>query len=113
MKVLVCGSRSITDFATVVTVLHQAPFDYTEIIHGGAIGVDRLAEQIAKTSQIPTKVYLPDWNTHGKSAGIKRNIEMVEACDAVIAIWDGKSKGTKFTIDYAKKKGKEVFIKQI
>jgi len=113
MKVLICGSRDIKDELIVFSAIHAAPFNYDLIIHGGAVGVDSLAERLAKNSNIPTKIYYPDWKTHGKKAGVLRNIEMVNAADAVIAIWDGKSRGTKSTIDYTNKVGKPLYIKQI
>lgn len=110
LKVLVCGSRSITDRSAVAYAMHNAPLSYAEILHGGARGVDLSADWIAKNSNIPVRIFLPDWQEHGKAAGIIRNREMVEEADAVIAVWDGKSRGTKYTIDYAKEQGKPVYI---
>lgn len=106
MKVLICGSRGINP--DIEDVVNRAGFEVTEVITGGARGVDKAAELWAKSKGIPCTVYLPDWDQFGKSAGMRRNIEMVLAADAVIAVWDMQSKGTKHSIDYAKKIGKEV-----
>ena len=112
-KVLVCGSRGITDRFWVTYAMSKAPLDYDLIIHGGARGVDSLAGEVAQNSGIPVKVVKPDWNKHGKKAGILRNKEMVDEADAVIAIWDGKSRGTKHSIDYAHSKGKPVYVTKV
>ena len=96
MKVLVSGSRNLS-----IPIDKYMPPDTTEIISGGAFGIDRCAEEYAKKHNIPIKIIRPDYKTHGKFAPLVRNREMVDMADLVIAIWDGKSRGTKFTIDYA------------
>ena len=70
---------------------------------GGANGADKLGEKFAKDNNIETEIYLPDWNKFGKKAGYIRNKLIIENCDEVIAFWNGKSAGTKITIDIAKK----------
>lgn len=112
MKVLVCGSRNIDSFSLVQKAIVESGFEVTEIISGGAKGVDALAEQYARTYEIPTQIFKPDWKKFGKKAGILRNAEMVKIADAVIAIWDGQSKGTKSSIDFTKKAAKPLFIYQ-
>lgn len=67
------------------------------------MGADKLAEKYAKHYDIPTKIFLPDWNQFGKSAWYIRNKLIVENADIVIAFYDGASKGTKLTIDLVKK----------
>jgi len=94
MKILVCGSRNITDFQTVFEAISDSQFDVTEIISGGAKGIDSLAEKYAEQTATLIQVFKSDWNKFGKRAGLIRNTQMVDACDAVIAVWDGKSKGT-------------------
>ena len=69
------------------------------LITGGAIGIDQIAEQWALENGIPTIIHIPDWNKYGKSAGIIRNKLIADDCDQCLAFWDGKSKGTKNTID--------------
>jgi hypothetical protein len=59
---------------------------------------------------IPVTVIKPQWNIHGLAAGPIRNQEMVRLGDAVIAVWDGKSRGTASTISYAKVSGKPTRI---
>lgn len=110
MKVLICGSRTVTFLSVISRAIRESGFVVTEIISGGAQGADKLAERYAELGNIPTQIFKPDWILHGKKAGILRNLEMVKVADAVIAIWDGKSKGTKSTIEFAKRENKPLYI---
>lgn len=83
------------------------------IVSGGAKGADALGEQYAKENGFKIERYLADWDKYGKSAGPRRNKQMAEICDYVICFWDGKSRGTKSMIEYAKKRGKPIKIKII
>lgn len=74
------------------------------IIHGGAVGIDAIIDKCAKAEGgIEVEVYRPDYIDYGRNAPIKRNIEMLERADKAIALWNGKSSGTRFVIDYCKK----------
>lgn len=73
------------------------------IISGGAKGVDTLAEQFAKEFNLKNEIFEADWERFGRSAGPRRNEEMVKVADGVIAFWDYKSKGTKTTITFSEK----------
>lgn len=81
-------------------------WDCLEIVSGGAKGADTLASLYAEERELALTVFLPDWDQHGRSAGFKRNVQIVDYCDYLIAFWDGKSKGTKHSIDLATKAGK-------
>ena len=106
MKIAVIGSRSIKN----ADISQYIPREATEIITGGAIGVDKLAEREARLRNIPLTVFKPDYETHGKSAPLVRNKLIAENCDMLIAFWDGSSRGTVFTWRYADKLGKPVKI---
>lgn len=110
MKVLICGSRTISDSAVVLKAVAQSGIRPTHIISGGARGVDRLASQYAASHGIEFTEYLADWNKYGKRAGFVRNYVMVKAAEAVIAVWDGTSRGTKHSIEYARSCGKWVYV---
>jgi hypothetical protein len=104
MKLAVVGSRDFSDYELLkskLDIIHKTQI-ITLIISGGAQGADSLAEKWAKENNVKTSIFYPDWNQFGKSAGYKRNVEIVKNADAVIAFWDGTSKGTKITIDLAK-----------
>lgn len=110
MKVLICGSRNITDPALVSQAVSQSGITPTHIISGGARGVDRLAGEYAVSQGIGFTEYPADWDKYGKRAGFIRNYAMVGAADAVIAVWDGTSPGTKHSIEFARSCGKRVFV---
>ncbi len=110
MKVLICGSRGISDPAVVFQAVEQSGINPTHIISGGARGVDKLAGEYAASNGIEFTEYLADWDKYGKRAGFIRNYVMVGAADAVIAVWDGRSNGTKHAIDSARSCGKRVFV---
>ena len=84
-----------------------------EIVSGNALGVDKIGEKWGKSLGYKIKLFPANWGRYGKSAGYVRNKEMANYADALIAIWDGKSKGTKHMIDIAKKKGLKVFVYEI
>ena len=106
MNLLITGSRSITDF-------DLAPYisdDVDEIISGGANGIDTLAEKYADEHRISKHIIRPKYHLYKKAAPIKRNREMVVLADAVLIIWDGESKGTLSTINYAKGQNKTTTV---
>lgn len=106
MKLLIVGSRSIKDF----DLSQYIPKDTTLVISGGANGIDTLAEQYADKHRISKLILRPRYDLYGKAAPLKRNDEMVDLADSVLVVWDGISKGTKHTIEYAKKKDKTVIL---
>jgi len=111
MKVAIIGSRNLN-----IEIDNYPPKNISLIISGGARGIDTLAEKYADKNGIPKLIFFPDYKRHGKIAPLIRNKQIVDNADIVIAFWDGASRGTKFTIDYANKCGKEVvvhFAKQV
>ena len=112
MKVIIAGSREGFTIEDVRIAVLNREFSgaITEVVSGAARGVDRLGEQWAKENDIPIKQFIPDWYGLGKKAGYVRNREMGDYADALIALWDGESKGTKGMIEYAQKKGLKVYV---
>ncbi len=102
MRIIIAGSRTI-DQAGFDRAICQCPWlNGTKlIVSGGARGVDQLAEAWATTRGLPMIRYNPDWKQFGRGAGLLRNRAMVENADALFAIWDGHSRGTKHVIQYA------------
>ena len=84
--------------------------DIEQIISGGAIGADALAKRFAEENSIALIEHIPQWAIYGKSAGYIRNKLIINDADYVIAFWNGESKGTKISIDLAKKMKKKVII---
>ena len=100
MKLLIAGSRSITDFD--LTPHISAEVD--TIISGGAGGIDSLAEQYADLHRLSKYIMRPRYDLYGRAAPLKRNEQMVDIADSVLIIWDKRSKGTEYTIKYVQKK---------
>lgn len=94
MKTAIIGSRNIKDIDLSLFI----PKGTTEIISGGARGVDTLAKEYALSHGLKLTEFLPQYARFGKGAPLKRNITIIENADIVLAFWDGKSKGTKFVI---------------
>lgn len=106
MKLLIVGSRSITDF----DLSPYIPSDVDTIISGGANGIDKLAEKYADTRRISKYILRPRYELYGRAAPLKRNEEMVAIADAVLIVWDGRSKGTKYTLKYTEKTNKPLTL---
>lgn len=102
MKIAVVGSRDIT-----VVDIGKYILDCDEIVSGGARGVDSSAADFARRNGIKLTEFLPDYERYGRVAPIVRNRLIVDYSDAVIAFWNGRSKGTLSVIKYAEKTGKE------
>ena len=95
MKLLVAGSRGITDFDLSKHI--DAGVDV--ILSGGAKGIDFLAEEFADRHRLSKIILRPRYDLYGKAAPLKRNEELVEMADGVLVIWDGASKVTEYTIN--------------
>ena len=132
MKVIIAGSRSILSLQTVKDAIFSSGFEnmIDLVVSGGAHGVDQLGEMYARSKNIPIRRFIPNWNdVSGKPksqirytknkrpywilAGYKRNEQMAEFSDALIAVWDGKSRETKHMIDMAVRCGLKVFIYKV
>jgi hypothetical protein len=113
MKVAVIGSRGYTEFHTIVDFLAGLKQHYgndLEIFSGGAEGPDKLAELWCKANDVKITVFAADFDKGGKGAGIKRNTQIIDSADQVLAFWDGKSAGTLDGIIKAKKTKKPIQV---
>lgn len=103
VKVIVAGCRDWQDYEFVDGVLSGCPWVIAEIVSGGARGADALGERWARDNGVPLTVFPAEWNIYGKQAGLVRNEQMAQYADALIAFWDGESRGTQDMIDRAAK----------
>lgn len=112
MKVIIAGSRTIDGEDAYIELLRLVNVglkewgmhSLTEIVTGGARGADALGKRFAREFGIAHKEFPADWDTHGKSAGYKRNVQMADYADALLLLWDGKSKGSAMMKDIAEKR---------
>lgn len=117
--IIVCGGKTehpqeiVDEF--ILGVLAELGVSDCVIVSGGCKGADISGERFAEAHGFEVVRFMPDWKTYGRSAGIRRNAEMISYISqserpAVIAFWNGESRGTKFTVEQAKKKGIPVYI---
>ena len=111
MKVIIAGSRHITDRDFVEQAIEDSGFEITEVVCGKAQGVDTVGEEWANDNDIPVKPFPAEWKRYGRAAGPIRNREMAEYADALIAIPDIGSKGTANMIATAKKMGLSSYVR--
>lgn len=97
MKVAVVGCRKTSGYS-VDKIIDYLPSDTSELVSGGAIGIDSLAEKAAIRLGLPIKIFYPDYETNGRLAPLIRNSQIVEYADLILAFWDHKSKGTANTL---------------
>ena len=105
-KIIIAGGRDFMDYNLLKEkankILQETKVTHKiVIISGCARGADTLGLRYASENAFDVEEYPADWNKYGKKAGYVRNVEMAENADALIAFWDGKSKGTKHMIDIA------------
>lgn len=114
-KLIIAGSRSIEDYsivreAVVKSGLWKEHRNNLEIVSGTAEGVDRLGEIFALNNGLIIHPFKPDWDRFGKRAGMLRNCEMGDFADGLVAVWDGRSRGTQHMIRYMTGLGKFVYV---
>lgn len=112
MRVIIAGSRTFKDYELLSACCDKALIRQAniEIISGAADGADTLGKNYAIVKNYPLIEFPADWERFDKRAGYLRNKEMAKYSDALIAFWDGKSKGTKHMIDLANKYNLKVKI---
>lgn len=101
MRVAIVGSRGLS----VTNLEKYLPDGITEIVSGGAKGIDTCAREYAISNGIKLTEFLPEYEKYGRAAPLKRNITIIENADLVLAFWDGTLRGTKFVIDKCKSRG--------
>ena len=106
MKLAIVGSRNIT----IGNLSDYIPETVTEIVSGGAKGIDTCAREYAAEHNITLTEFLPEYSIYNRGAPIVRNRQIAEYADEGLAFWDGKSRGTKSTIDLFEKLGKHIRV---
>jgi len=114
IKLIIAGGRDYTSLNDMEWefILHFSEYDndQVEIVSGMARGADSVGIELAKKYDLVVHEYPALWNTHGKSAGYKRNTQMAENATHLLAFWNGESKGTGHMIDIARRRGLEVIV---
>lgn len=113
MKTIIAGSRDNVTYQDVEKACELCGWTITEVFSGTARGADKFGEEWAAKNNIPITRFPANWELYGKSAGYRRNLQMAENADALVAIWNQRSKGTKHMINNAKDKGLKVYVFKI
>ena len=121
LKIVIAGSRTITDYNHLLTAISQAVKEQTitpavsfELVSGGAIGVDTLARRFANENNLILTEMKPIYNgPNDRGAPLRRNCDMAEYGDVLVAVWDGVSPGTKHMINEMKKRGKPIHVYKV
>lgn len=117
-RVIIAGTRYFNDYSLLKETSDRLLADKITagysivIVSGGCAGADLLGERYAKENGYSIDRYPAEWQKYGRKAGIMRNAVMADNADALIAYWDGISRGTKNMIDEARKKGLAVRVKR-
>jgi hypothetical protein len=119
-RIIIAGGREIRDYDLIKRAVEESGFQISEVVSGmqksvdaetgEKFGADWLGIQWANENNIPVKPFPADWKYEGRAAGPIRNRKMAEYADGLIAIWDGKSKGTKNMIEEARKRDLKVYV---
>lgn len=110
MRVIIAGSRDGVTLRDVIKAVGESSLEVSVVLSGTAGGADKLGESWASQNSVPVERYPARWNEEGKAAGFIRNSHMADNAEALIAVWDGESRGTAHMIAVAKNKGLEVFV---
>lgn len=106
MKTAVIGSRNLM----VENLEKYLPKGTTEIVSGGAKGIDTCAREYALANGLKLKEFMPEYEKYGRAAPLKRNLQIIAYADEVVAFWDGQSRGTKYVIEQCRKQNKKVTV---
>ena len=106
MKIAIIGSRNLK----VENLEKYLPKDVSEIVSGGARGIDTSAKEYAVKNNIKLTEFLPEYDKYSRIAPLKRNDLIIDYADKVLAFWDGESHGTKYVINKCKQKNKPITV---
>jgi predicted Rossmann fold nucleotide-binding protein DprA/Smf involved in DNA uptake len=108
-KVIIAGSRGFSNYKLLREqcnkfLREKRKTNNIVVVSGHARGADTLGEKYAQDEGFALEIYPAQWDKFGKRAGYRRNEQMAEVADALIAFWDGSSRGTKHMIDIMNEK---------
>jgi Domain of unknown function (DUF4326)/YspA, cpYpsA-related SLOG family len=110
MKLIIAGSRTFTDYQRLCQVLAPDRHRITQVLTGGAWGADQLGYRWAWKHAVRHQLFRAEWARFGKAAGMRRNHQMAQAGDVLVACWDGQSPGTAHMIQCMEQRGKPVIV---
>lgn len=103
-RVIIAGGRDFQDYPLLRQTMNKLLVNIKDeivIVSGKARGADAMGERYAREYGYPVLPFPAEWEKYGRKAGVLRNMEMAKNADALVAFWNGESKGTKSMIDLA------------
>lgn len=115
MRTIIAGWRGVSSYNIMLRAIDaiRPKWMPTVVISGTAPGADRLGERWAIENGVPVERFPADWDRYGKRAGYLRNEQMGDHAEALLALWDGNSRGTKHMIDIANRKRLLIYVYRI
>lgn len=110
MRTIIAGSRTCIDMEELKQAHRESGFIISTILSGGAEGADILGENYAIANNVALEIYPAEWKKYAKKAGFIRNALMATKAEALIALWDGHSSGTRHMINVAKKMNLKIHV---
>ena len=110
MQLIIAGSRTFTDYQLLCQTLALERSRITQVLTGGARGADQLGFRWALQHHIRSRCFAAAWERFGKAAGVRRNHQMAQAGDVLLAVWDGQSPGTAHLVQCMRQLGKPVVV---
>ena len=110
MKLIIAGSRTFTDYQRLCQVLAPDRHRIAQVLTGGARGADQLGYRWAWKHAIRHQLFRTEWERFGKSAGVRRNHEMAQAGDMLVAFHVNNSPGTAHMVQCMRQRGKPVVV---
>lgn len=110
MRVAIVGSRHFSEPERVAEYVNGLPAR-ASIVTGSASGVDAAATRAARARGLAVRVMPASFEElKDESRSAARNQKLIDACDVLVAFWDGSSTGTRATVERALDSGKEVHV---
>jgi hypothetical protein len=110
VRTIIAGSRCFTLYSSVDDAVKASGFKISEVVSGTAPGIDTLGEEWAEQNGVMLRRFPANWTDFGKRAGTMRNEKMGDYAQALIAVWDGESPGTRHMIGYARMRRLYVYV---
>ena len=110
MKLIIAGSHSFRDYQLLCQTLAPECPRITQVLTGGARGAEQLGYRWAWKHAVKHQLFRADWERFGKSAGARRNFQMAQAGDMLLAFWDGQSPGTAHLVQCMRQLDKPVVV---
>lgn len=113
MNTIIAGSRNQVTYQDVANAIQECPWEITSVVCGMAQGADLLGKQWADANSLVVHKFPARWDLYGGLAGIIRNGEMARSAEALLLIWDGKSRGSKNMLNQAENMGLKIHVHYI